>query len=48
MKLFKEVICKECDMEYKIIWDDDKFGEPCKCAYCGSDDIEINSSGFMA
>lgn len=48
MNLFKEVLCHDCSMEYKIIWDDDNFEEPCRCASCGSDAIEINSSGFMA
>lgn len=48
MNLFKNVVCNECGMEYKIIWDDDKFEEPCKCATCGSDEIEVDTSGFMA
>lgn len=48
MKLFQEVVCLECDMEYKVIWDDDKFIEPSKCTACGLDNIEIKNSGFMA
>ena len=35
-------------MEYKIIWDTEKFEEPCKCASCGSEDIEVENSGFMS
>lgn len=48
MKLFQFIHCEQCNMEYKIIWDDDKFQEPTKCASCGSDEIEITMSGFMS
>lgn len=48
MNLFQEVVCASCDVEYKIIWNADNFEDPCKCAYCGSDTIIINSSGFMS
>ena len=48
MKLFQELICHECDMEYKVVWDDDKFAEPTKCVSCGSESIEVENSGFMA
>lgn len=48
MNLFQEVICQSYNMEYKIIWDTDKFVDPCVCAVCGSDDVEIDSSGFMS
>lgn len=48
MNLFQKVTCSECNMEYKIIWDSENFVEPSKCAGCGSDEIEVEESGFMA
>jgi predicted Zn-ribbon and HTH transcriptional regulator len=45
MKEFQFIHCNDCNMEYEIIWDNDNFEEPSKCAGCGKDDIEINHSG---
>ncbi|MEH7116071.1 hypothetical protein V7128_01430 [Neobacillus vireti] len=47
MKLFQFIHCNECGMEYNIIWEDDNFEEPTKCAGCGKDHIEINHSGVL-
>ncbi|MED4589444.1 MULTISPECIES: hypothetical protein [Priestia] len=47
MKSFQVIYCEECDMEYKIIWDDKNFQEPTKCASCGVDEPEIVASGFL-
>ncbi len=48
MKLFQFVHCNDCDMEYKIIWEDDNFEQPTKCASCGSEELEVEHSGFMS
>lgn len=48
MNLFKDVVCLECYIEYKVIWDADKYGDPCKCSSCGTENIEVINSGFMA
>lgn len=48
MKLFQFIKCEECNMEYKIIWDDENFQQPIKCAGCGADDPEVLHSGFMS
>jgi predicted Zn-ribbon and HTH transcriptional regulator len=45
MRYFHFIDCKECGMEYEIIWDGDKVEEPTKCAGCGKEDIEIIHSG---
>lgn len=29
--------CKDCNMEYEVKYDDDKFIRPTYCAACGSD-----------
>jgi predicted Zn-ribbon and HTH transcriptional regulator len=47
MKLFQFIHCNECGMEYNIIWEDDNFEEPTRCAGCGKEEIEINHSGVM-
>jgi hypothetical protein len=45
MKPFQFIHCYACGMEYEIIWDDDNYNEPTKCAACGEDDLEITHSG---
>ena len=47
MNLFQFVKCEDCNMEYKIIWNDESFVEPKKCAGCGSENIEVDHSGVM-
>jgi len=47
MKMFQFVHCNNCDMEYKIQWEDDNFQEPTKCASCGENDLEIEHSGVL-
>jgi hypothetical protein len=48
MNLYRKIRCDNCSGEYKIVWDDDNYLPPEKCAHCGEDKPEIIESGFMA
>jgi hypothetical protein len=48
MNLYRKVFCEKCNGEYKIVWDDDFYEAPEKCAHCGEDGLEIIESGFMS
>lgn len=47
MKSFQDVHCNECGIEYRISWINENFQEPCKCACCGEDNIEVTESGVL-
>jgi hypothetical protein len=47
MKRYQFVNCSNCNIEYKIQWEDDDFEEPTRCAGCGEDYIEIIHSGVL-
>lgn len=47
MKLFQDVHCNDCNMEYRISWKDEDFQPPCKCAGCGEGNITVTHSGIL-
>jgi|TARA_B100001964_G_scaffold140027_1_gene154327 Zn-finger nucleic acid-binding protein len=40
MLIRKKISCPNCDVEYKIIWDDEQEAYPDTCPFCGGEIID--------